>query len=152
MVKAMDSKSIGVSPRMFESCSCRFFFLPMTRQKTDGKTTMHPTRRDQLFRESVRGSRWVIPARGFLIQGSNKRKAKKENTKPNSQKALGSITSTIVDVGAHNVIYASPPKSSIEITVAKFVHWKNAKRILDHSSTHHFTYYLTFEPRISHDF
>ena len=36
----------------------------------------------------------------FLIHGSNKRKVKKENTEPNSQKAPGSLTSTVMDVGA----------------------------------------------------
>ena len=56
-----------------------------------------------------------------MVLITNKRKAKMENTKPNSQKALGSLTSTVVDVGAHSVIYVSPPESSIEITVARIV-------------------------------
>ena len=47
-----------------------------------------------------------------LIQGSNNRKAKKENTKPNSQKALGSLTSTAVNVGAQSTIHSSQPESS----------------------------------------
>ena len=47
-----------------------------------------------------------------LIQGSNSRKAKKENTKPNSQKALGSLTSTVVNVGAQSTIHSSQPESS----------------------------------------
>ena len=61
-------------------------------------------------------------ARPFLIHGSNKRKAIKENTKPNFQKALGSLTSTVMDVGAHSAIYVSPPESSMEINVARIVH------------------------------
>ena len=48
----------------------------------------------------------------FLIHGSNNRKAIKENTKPNSQKALGSLTSTVVDVGAQSAIHTSQPESS----------------------------------------
>ena len=56
-----------------------------------------------------------------LIHGSNKRKVKKENTKPNSQKAQGSSTSTVVDVGAHSAVCVSPPESSIEITAARIV-------------------------------
>ena len=36
----------------------------------------------------------------------------KENTKPNSQKALGSLTSTVVDVGAQSAIHISQPESS----------------------------------------
>ena len=47
-----------------------------------------------------------------LIHGSNNRKAIKENTKPNSQKALGSLTSTVVDVGAQSAIHTSQPESS----------------------------------------
>ena len=50
--------------------------------------------------------------RDILIQGSNKRKAKKENTKPNSQKALGSLTSTVLDEGAQSAIHTSQPESS----------------------------------------
>ena len=57
-----------------------------------------------------------------LIHGSNKRKAIKENTKPNFQKALGSLTSIVMDVGAHSAIYVSPPESSMEIIVARIVH------------------------------
>ena len=49
-------------------------------------------------------------------------KQKKENTKPNSQKALGSLTSIVMDVGAHSAIYVSPPESSMEINVARIVH------------------------------
>ena len=59
---------------------------------------------------------------GFQGTGANNRKAKKENTKPNSQKALGSLTSKVVDGRAHSVIYVSPPKSSIVITVARVAH------------------------------
>ena len=58
----------------------------------------------------------------ILIHGSNKRKAIKENTKPNFQKALGSLTSIVMDVGAHSAIYVSPPESSMEINVARIVH------------------------------
>ena len=54
-----------------------------------------------------------------LIHGSNKRKVKKENTEPNSQKALGSLAPTVVDVGAYSEICVSPPESSIETTAAK---------------------------------
>ena len=53
--------------------------------------------------------------------GSNKRKVKKRNTKPNFQRVLGSLTSTVVDVGAQSAIYVIPPESSIEITVARIV-------------------------------
>ena len=48
-----------------------------------------------------------------LIHGSNKRKVEKENTEPNSQKALGSLAPIVVDAGAYSVICASPPKPSI---------------------------------------
>jgi len=47
---------------------------------------------------------WVEVGFDFLIHGSNNRKAIKENTKPNSQKALGSLTSTVLDVGAQSAI------------------------------------------------
>ena len=43
----------------------------------------------------------------FYHIASRTRKAKIKNTKPNSQKALGSLTSTVMDVGAHSVIVLS---------------------------------------------
>ena len=62
-----------------------------------------------------------------------------ENDPPPLGRAEESVSDAVMDVGAHSVIYVSPPKSSIEITVTRIVHWKSAKRILVHSSIHHFT-------------
>ena len=52
----------------------------------------------------------------------SKQKVKHQYTKPNSQRALGSLTSIVMDVGAHSAIYVSPPESSMEINVARIVH------------------------------
>ena len=74
-------------------------------------------------------SLWVGLRARDLIHGSNKRKVKKENTKPNSQKALGSLTSTVVDVGAQSAIHTSQPESS-NVRLVLVVHRIIAVRIV----------------------
>ena len=54
-----------------------------------------------------------------------------ENTKPNSQKALGSLTSTVLDEGAQSAIHTSQPESS---NVSLVVHRIIAARIVHKKS------------------
>ena len=49
-----------------------------------------------------------------------------ENTKPNSQKALGSLTSTVVNVGAQSTIHSSQPESSnVSLGAGYVITWHN---------------------------
>ena len=85
-----------------------YFFLSQLVPAPGGPVFLHKARRN-------RPPLMLIV--NCLIHGSNKRKVEKENTEPNSQKALGSLAPTqaptVVDAGAYSVICASPPKSSI---------------------------------------